>query len=660
MQFSYHWLQDFFDSPLPPAEEVAEELGLHSFELEGVEEAVGGDVLIDWDILPNRSSDCLSYAGIAREIAAVCNLPLKTDLIPSHFPGSGDCTSEDRLDFTLHTNLVPRATKRYVEGVVVKDSPPWLQEKLSAIGQKSINNVVDVTNYVMWMTGQPVHAFDYDKLAGQGDCRSMSIRPAGPGEAVRDLTGTLHQLDETMLVVADQEKALDVAGIKGGENSGVDEDTTRVIISACVYDYQNIRQTSRSLKLHSDASKRYENEVPLHKAQEAQALCAQLLEEECGAQAAQTVIDTLDMKPEAPSLEVSLSQVNALLGLSLETQEVEALLARLNFTLSLAGDILTVTPPLERLDVTIAEDVIEEVGRLYGLYNLPETPLEEGFAMPQKNMIKQSWYRTGDVLVGMGFYEIYNRSLVGDGVVILANALNTQANTLRSSLLPLLKKKVERNLAHTDTPHFFEIGKVFTGLTDGRVDEHWSFAGVLGRRTIKEKEYKELFLETKGVLETVCEALHVSGLTWKEAGENSGGEEADGPVAVLELGGTPVGMVGVNWWELNFEALVAAIDTNIAYREPSLFPTITRDLAVWVPLSARVGDVQDIIEQVGAEACVDLALFDVFEDQEHGRKSLAFRMVFQSWKETLTDEGVNEEMMRVYQALEGQPGFAIR
>lgn len=653
MQFSYNWLQDFFDSPLPSAEEVAEQLGLHSFELEGVEQLDNGDVLIDWDVLPNRSSDCLCYAGIAGEISAVFNIPMKQGVIVNNYPGSGEFPSEKKLDFVLDTKLVPRATKRYIDNVTVKESPEWLKTKLESIGQKSINNVVDITNYVMWMTGQPVHAFDYDKLADGADGRkTMQIRHAREGEQVVDLTGAEHELDESMLVVADSEKALDVAGIKGGDNSGVDENTTRIVISVCVYDYKNIRYTSRALKLQTDASKRYENEVPLHKGDWAQAMTAELLEQECGARAATTVINTPDAQTEPVQLEVPLGQVNSLLGLSLDAVEIEEILQRLGFTVSSKNEVITVTAPLDRPDVTIVEDVIEEVGRLYGLYNIPETPIGEGFEMPRKNMIKQSWYRAGDTLVGMGFYEVYNRSLVKDGVVKLANSLNANADTLRLSLLPLLREKTERNLAHTDTPHFFEIGKVFTGITDGVVDEHWSFAGVLGRRKIKDKQKRDLFLQTKGVLETVFDTLHVSNVNWSEGSGDT--------LAVLDINGDVLGSVGVNWWEINFEELVAAIDTSVDYVKPSRYPKVDRDVAVWVPSATAVSEVMEIIDDAGAAKCIETQLFDVFEDTENDRKSMAFRMVFQCWDETLTDKYVNDEMEKVYQALGSHTDFDIR
>jgi len=391
-----------------------------------------------------------------------------------------------------------------------------------------------------------VHAFDYDKLAG-GEVKNMTIRHARKDEKVTDLTDLEHVLDETMMVVADAEKALDVAGVKGGANSGVDENTTRIILSACNYDPKAIRHTSK----------------------------------------------------------------------------------------------------------IIPEDIIEEIGRMYGLYNIPELPIAEGFEIPSKNTLKQSWYRTGDALVQLGFYEVYNRSLVHGGVVPLANSLNANADSLRLALLPLLREKVERNFSHTETPHFFEIGKVFTGVTGGVVDEHWSFAGVLGRRKIKEKQRGDLFLQTKGILETVFETLAVKGVEWKE-GPN------DETVAVLEIKGNILGSVGVNFWELNFEELVSAIDTDVNYVKPSKYPKMDRDVSVFVPMETRVRDVRVLIESAGAEKCVETELFDVYEDKENNRKSIGFRLVFQCFNETLSDEWTNGEMDKVYKVLSEQPGFEIR
>jgi len=651
MNFSYNTLQNFFESELPSADEVANKLGLHIFELEGVEKLDSGDVLIDWDILPNRSSDCMSYQGIAKEIAAIFELPLKNDVVIEHYEGSLDVATSEVLDFTLQTELVNRATKRYVENITVADSPQWLKTFMESTGQKSINNVVDITNYVMWMTGQPVHAFDYDKLAG-ADIKNMTIRSAVEDEQVTDLTGVEHTLNESMLVVADSEKNLDIAGIKGGNNSGVDDSTTRVVISACNFDYKNIRTTSRSLKLRTDASARYENEVLVCIATQAQAMCARLLEQECGAAASKVLIDTLDTIPAKREITVRLDKINTVLGIDLSTDDVESLCERLGFTTTVEGAEMYTIVPLERLDLEIEEDIIEEIARLYGYYNIEAAPISEMIAIPHVHPVYNARDKAAHALVQLGFYEVMSRTLTDTGVVELQNPLTSEAGFMRLNLLDSLQDKVQSNFTHTETPHFFEIGKVFTGTQEGVVGEHWSFAGVLGRRKIKEKQKNDLFLQTKGILETLFEVLSVRNIEWKEGEGDS--------VAILEINGNILGSVGVNYWELNFEELVSAIDTSIAYVKPSKYPKMDRDVSVFVPMETRVHDVQKMIESAGAEKCVETELFDVYEDKENNRKSIGFRLVFQCWNETLSDEWTNTQMDKVYKVLADQSEFEIR
>ncbi|MFW0870859.1 MAG: phenylalanine--tRNA ligase subunit beta [Patescibacteria group bacterium] len=654
MKFSYNWLQEYISDPLPPVEELANALGMHSFELEGVEALENGDYLIDWDILPNRSSDCLCYEGVAREIAAVCELRFKPYLQDLQ-EASGVQRSDEMIDFSLDTDLVPRATKRYVEGITIGPSPDWLRERLESIGQKSINNVVDITNYVMFVTGQPVHAFDYDKLAGGGEARRMSIRHAQDGEVVHTLDGGEYTLDTSMLVVADAEKALDIAGIKGGNNSGVDESTTRIVLSACNYDYAVIRQTSRKLKLTTDASKRYENEVPLCKADRAMALLTHLLESECGARVSPDIIDTApQISSEVAPITFTLDHTNNLLGLELTAEEVISLLARLEIhTTSPQDSVLRALALPERLDLRIAEDIIEEIGRLYGYTNIPELAIEEGFPIPEINILKQSWYSIGDTLVNLGFYEVYNRSLVASGRVALANALHSEAGNLRDNLHTALLDRVARNSIHSEEPKLFEIGKVFTGISDDGVDEHWSFAGIMGHQKIKDKHKQDIFLQTKGVLETAFHTIGVRNLSWEEAGE----EEV---IALLRCGDDEIGFVGVNYWEINFEKLIKYIDRSVSYVPPSRFPKIDRDVAVWVPLDIRVRDVRALIEGSGPEKCISTTLFDVYEDIDNNRKSIGFRLVFQCWDQTLSDEYANEQMQKVYKVLQAQEGFEIR
>jgi len=655
MNFSHTWLQFHFNDKLPTPEKLGEVVGLHAFEWEGTEEAPHGDILIDWDVLPNRSSDCLSYQGMAREVAAVLDIPykkwVKQEILDTVFDSSYK-TSDFVTVQVADKDLVKRASKRLATGVQVGPSPQWLVELLESIGQKSINNVVDITNYVMWETGQPVHAFDFDTIAGGDDKKTITIRFAKDGEKITDLTGLEHELDSSMLVIADSEKALDIAGVKGGLGSGVSDKTTRVLLSACNFDFQNIRNTSRKLKLHTDASKRFENEVPLNKIDDAMVQFSYLMQELTGAKVSEEIVDTAPELPTRDTIALSVATTNSILGLQLTKEEIISLLKRVGCEVLDGEESFAVTVPYDRLDLGFAGDLIEEVGRLYGYENLQAEMPVEGFVLPEISSLQQVTRTISDILVTLGFYETKARTLGSEGVVELTNPLNANAGFLRSHLGGELVKKAERNLAHTDEPRLFEIGKVFSGVSDTSVTEVWHWAGVIGKRKIKDKQKQEVFLQTKGVLETVFAALGVKNITWEEHID----EEA-GSIATVLVDGTNVGLVGVNWWEINVDILIGFISPKVVYKKTSKYPKIDRDVAVFVPSEVTVACVQDLIQNELPQETVNFELFDVFEKE--GKKSFAFRMVFQSDVETLSDVWANNVMDGVYKKLE-QEGYEIR
>ena len=650
MKFSYNQLQKHFSEPLPTADEVAEKLGLHSFELEGVEAASGGDTLIEWDILPNRSSDCLCYEGIAREINALFGLALIEDEFSMRHAGSTDVVTADHVKLTVDASgLVNRATKRIATGVTVGDSPQWLQDFLEATEQRSINNVVDITNYVMFVTGQPVHAFDYDKAAGEG-VKEVTIRHAKEGEEIIDLTGDSHTLSNDMLVIADSEKGLDIAGVKGGQVSGVDENTTTLMLSACNFEYENIRNTSKKLKLHTDASKRFENEVPLGKIDDAMGLMAHLLTEHAGATVAADMVDTNPEKPEQVVLSVRHEKVNRLLGTELSTEEVQSILEKLECGIELTDGVYVVTVPQDRLDLRIEEDIVEEVGRIYGYANIAEQPIAEGVSVQAKNPFKQAQYLVVDTLVSQGFYEIYNRSITTSGVVKLKNPFTSELDSLRDNLLTELLVRADKNLAFSDEPLLFEFGNIFTGIDGEVVQEQINFAGVIGKRKIKDKHKEELFLRTKGYIELLCGLLSLREVTFVESTDELF-------VADLLVGGEECGSLGVNYWEINFRALVDKVNYQVEYKKPSKYPRIDRDVAVFVPAKTTVESVTNLIKELLPEETQSFELFDVFEKED--KKSFGFRMVFQSDTDTLSDAWANEVMDKVYKVLEKE-GYEIR
>ena len=661
MKFSYNWLQNHFEKKLPEVNVLAKKIGIHSFELEEIEKVEFNgkkDFLIDWDVLPNRSSDCLCYMGMAKEIGAVLNMPSKDFAIDfSEEKYSNEIKTSDFISLEVkNKDFVKRALKRIAFDVKITESPEWMKEFLHSIGQKSINNVVDITNYVMWTTGQPVHAFDYDKLAGKEDFKNIKIDFAKNGEKIIDLSGTEHKIDNTMLVISDGKKTLDIAGIKGGNNSGVDENTTRLILSAVNFEFENIRNTSKKLKLKTDASKRFENEVPINKVFLAMNQMSFLLKEFANAKVSKEVIDTNPNYFVSKKISCSTDKINSLLGLKLTEDQISKIFSSLDFKHEVDSGIFIVEPAEERLDINIWQDLAEEAGRIYGYQSIEESFPEESFYLPKKNKIKDSANKICDFLVDEGFYEMYNRSLVSNGKVFLENSLNSKAQALRENLLENLNKRIKKNTIHSDEPKLFEIGRVFKKLENKKedrvVNENLSFAGIIGKKKIKEKNKEEVFLITKGYLEKIFEKISIKDVSWQKSDENDF-------VAEIFCMKESIGKVGINFWEIDLEKLVEKINTKVFYKKVSKYPKIDRDVAFFVPKNCTVDNARSLIKSILPDEAKELKVFDIYQDKEKQQKSFAFKIIFQSDEKTLSDEYANREMDKVYKVLK-KNNFEIR
>lgn len=386
MKFSYTWLQEYFDKPLPPVGDLSRTITMHAFEIDGTE-AHGDDTILDIKVLPNRSHDCFSYHGIAREIGAL--LDVSTNIPDVHPKTDGGVSSADKLSLVVeNSKLVPRALKRYVEGVTIGESPEWLKAKLAAHGQRSINNVVDATNLTMLETGQPVHAFDFDKLAAD---KKLTIRAAREGEMITTLDGKEFTLDPDVLVISDSEKPLDIAGVKGGSVSGVDANTTRLVLSACNFDPINIRKTSKKLGLRTDASIRFEQGISPELAGIAMERLSALVEELAGGKVAQDVVESYPRdiaRTAAPyKIGVSLSEVNKALGTELSQKEIESILNRFRFSYEMVNPrekVLEVAKSLEGTPYKYGASVSFDSPRAFDCGSFVNyLYVQAGFALPR-------------------------------------------------------------------------------------------------------------------------------------------------------------------------------------------------------------------------------------------------------------------------------------
>lgn len=434
------WLQEYLGKPLPDTDTISSVLTRGAFELEGVT-AVGDDVVIDVDVLPNRSHDALSHLGIARELSVLFDIPFAP---PSFaFEGDASVSSVDAmaLEVRPETN-VARAMKRLAVDVKIGPSPDWLKQKLEALGQRSINNIVDITNFVMLETGQPVHAFDFDKLAGEK--KHITIRMAEDGEEITVLDGTTFTLSKENAVIADDDKALDIAGVKGGAASGIDEKTTRVVLSACTFNPTQIRKTSRGLGILTDASKRFEQGVSPVLAQRAMARLSQLVTEVVGGKVSADILDFYPRKRQPFVIGVSTNDVNRILGTKMSDPDVENILGRLEFAFEKVN-------PRERV-LALAQELVDTPYKLGASVSFDAPGVFDcssftahvfahaGFALPRVSIDQYLWgtpvdekdMKPGDLIFskgkephmtdsvpdGVGHVGIY----LGDGNVVHASA----------------------------------------------------------------------------------------------------------------------------------------------------------------------------------------------------------------------------------------------
>jgi len=591
MKVSLKWLQTYFDTPLPPAEKLVDELTFHAFEIEDATTE-----MLDVKVLPNRAADCLSHRGIAKEISAILNLPLKTDPLRTTIEIKGFVNPYLRIEIED-----PKKCLRYmgavVKGVKVGPSPAWLKEALEAVGQRSINNIVDATNYVMLNIGQPLHAFDANKLVQKEETYAIAVRNAKEGEKITTLSGEEFTLNPNIQLITDANAhtPIALAGIKGGKSAEVTTDTTDLIIESANFDGTTTRRAAQALKLFTDASVRFQNRPSPE-------LCAygmrdviSLIRDIAGGEV-ECVADVYPSAVERGTARVILAKINSILGSSYADADVQDVFNRLGLPFSEVGETYEVTPPFERTDLSIPEDLVEEVGRIMGYDNISATELP-----PMSGASEQARYRgiekIKDELVAQGFTEISTQSFASDGDIILANPLDKAKPSLRKNLEENMADAMVRAkyvaplvLPPNQKPKLFEIGNIFT------------------------KDGEELSVKT---------SEPASGLS----------EIADDASYVPQQ------------YRLG------------AYKPFSVYPFIVRDIALWVPADTDEEAAKTIVRENAGELLARIDQFDRFE--KDGKVSLAFRLVFESMERTLTDEEANAVMTGISEALTKE-GYEVR
>jgi len=641
MKVSYKWLETYFAGPIPKPEELAELFNAHAFEVEAIEK-VGSDTALDIKVLPDRAHYALCHRGIAGEASAITKLVLKK--MPE---------AKVSIDATVRTvsvkvddsRLCPRYMARKVEGVSVGDSPAWLKEKLETIGSRSINNIVDATNFVMFDIGQPLHAFDADKVKG-----GIVVRLASAGEPITLLDGREVALLDTDLVIADSEGPLAIAGVKGGKRAEVTAATKNIIIESANFNPTTVRKTSTRANLRNDSSKRFENEITPALAEEAMNRVTALITELSKGSKAGALTDIYSNPAKARTIEADVAYMNAVTGLNLSAEEMADILTRLQCKVEKKGAALLVIPPLDRLDLVIPEDIADEIGRLYGYESLEPKQTPEISPTPIDSVFYWS-EAVKNILVSKGFSETLLYTLVPKGSFEVSYPMASDKSALRESLElqpSLLANTRNADLLGLEMIKIFEIGKVFP-----KTGEKTALS--IGVSQVKKKKG----VAPEDILKEALLAL-----------ENGLGIKIDEkPVKTTgEVNGTCV--------KIDFDALVSRLgspkslsDLNFTvlpkdkrYIPFSHYPFIVRDIALFVSASVDEDDVQKTIhaslyKSAGRILVKGPVCFDRFE--KDGKKSFAFRMIFQSFEKTMSDEEVNVFMDKLYADVKGK-GWEVR
>jgi phenylalanyl-tRNA synthetase beta chain len=638
------------------------------------------------EITPNRP-DCLGVYGVAREVHAATGAPLNPPPWRDD-PGSNGSVELATVEVQTPNELCQRFTARVFEDVKMGPSPPWLKARLMAAGQRPISNVVDVTNYAMLETGQPLHAFDLDRVAGH----RLIVRQAQAQETMRTLDGQLRELDEQMVLIADDDGPTSIAGVMGGERSEVSETTTRVLMEVATWNGPNIHRTALKLGLRSEASARFEKQLQPEQALEAQAVATRLMIELCGARLAPGTIDIGGPGPTPPTIQLRDARVSGLLGVHIPRPRCQEILEALQFTVSENEEGLDTTPPpFRRADITREADVVEEVARIDGVDKLPPTLPSRHGASGRLTRHQTLLRRAVDALTAQGLHEVVGWSFAAPELghklrlehhraVELLNPMSSSEAELRTTLLGSLLDIAARNRSRgARTVRVFELGKAYLP-TDEPLPREPERVAALVSGPVRPSTWREQappqadFFSAKGALAAVLDLLRVD---WAL-------ERAEEPflhpgrAAAIMLDGQRAGWIGeihplvLGEWDL--DGVVAAFEVDLdavldrvpgaaQYSDLTTFPAAHEDLAVVVPDNIAAQRVGETMLAAGAPLLASAEVFDAYRDPEQigpDRVSLAFHLEFRAPDRTLTDEEVAGKREAITLALQEKLGGTVR
>lgn len=645
-----------------------------------IKEVLGLDnSVIDFEITSNRP-DCFSVVGIARETAATLGVSCK---IPDT---SFKATSSDNIAESLRveikdSKLCRRYMARGVKNIKIEPSPAWMQERLIQAGVRPINNIVDITNFVMIELGQPMHAFDRREIS----TNTIVVERAQEGEKFTTLDGVERTLNADVLNIKNGDTTVGLAGIMGGLDSEVKDDTTEIVFESANFDGTNIRVSSKALGLRTEASAKFEKDLDPNLAQLAMDRACSLV---CQLGAGKVLEGTIDIYPEQvqqKTLEVSAAWMNRFLGTEISTENMKEYLDRLELSTTVVGDTLKITVPTFRSDVNIKEDVAEEVARIFGYNNVPTTVMNSASLFGGKNRKQKLEDKTIEALIGCGLNQAISYSFVSPKVfdrillpkdsslrkaVAIKNPLGEDFSIMRTTSVPSMMEALARNYSRNNAEAaLFEIGKIYIpNENPAKLPEEKNILtiGMYG---------KVDYFDLKGIVENVVDTLGVYGTSFQREAENV--TFHPGKTASISTKKDYIGILGEIHPDVNdnygidsscyiavldLDVLIRLSDMDKKYKSLPKYPAVSRDMAILVEESILVQQIEDIIRKQGSSMLESIALFDVYKGSQvpEGKKSVAYSLTYRLENKTLTDTEVNKVHEKILRSLEHQLGAQLR
>jgi phenylalanyl-tRNA synthetase beta chain len=648
----------------------------------------GSDVVFDLEVTPNRP-DLNSVIGIAREIAAVAGTTLK---VPEVNVKESGAKAADLVSVKIEdAPLCPRYAARVIKGVKIGPSPDWLRQALEKTGIRSINNVVDVTNFVMLETGQPLHAFDYHLIAKGADGKpTIVVRRAKDKEKFRTLDNVERTLAGENLLVADEQKGIALAGVMGGANTEIAASTKDVLIESAYFAPTNIRRTSKALGLRSESSYRFERGADVGICDWASKRCAQLILGTAGGELASGVVDVYPVPHKPKEIALHFQKTTMLLGIPISHALQISYLTSLGLVVTgQSPGECTFGIPTFRVDLKRDVDLIEEIGRLYGVDKIPATPPRQSIGMNAYDAVYDAATEARQILTGLGLNEAQGQTLVAheecgvkpEGQVGLANPLSSDMDVLRPTLIPGLIHSLRHNVSRKNYDvALFEIGRAFVPQNGADKEESHVAVAITGKRAPNfwsgsERGEKFDIFDLKGIVEEFLEQFGLRGVQFAKRPEStalfleSATISLGGRVALGELGQLPPALAkkydlrdAVYLAEMDLGQLLAKRNTAKSFKPLPQFPAIRRDAAILVPEATTHDAVLQVVKETKPVNLESVELFDVFRGKNvpDGKKSLAYAFTYRSPEKTLTDAEVNASHGKIIEAFKAQLQATVR